>query len=76
MTILRERKVWRRAPSAVRREFEKTWKLSDGQCRNVLAALAVVRVRFTSWAQLAKAMGIHKRCLCHVVRGPTKPNAG
>ena len=39
MTILRERKVWKRASSAVPREFEKPWKLDDHECENVLAAL-------------------------------------
>jgi len=76
VTILRERKVWRRAPSPVKREFEKTWKLSDDECRNVLDAMNVMRARLGGWSRLARAMGVHKKTLSRVVTGETKASAG
>ena len=76
MTILRERKVWRRAPSPVRRDFEKTWQLNETERANVLAAMVVMRARLGGWARLARAMGIHKKCVSRVVTGETKPSAG
>lgn len=76
MTILRERKVWRRARAPAAREFEKTWKLTDDECRNVVAAMQVMHARLGGWARLARAMKVHKKCVSRVVTGETKPNAG
>jgi DNA-binding transcriptional regulator YdaS (Cro superfamily) len=60
----------------VRLDFEKTWKLTDDECRNVLDAMDVMRARLGGWSPLARAMGVHKKTLSRVVTGETKASAG
>jgi len=54
MTILRERQVWRKANVQPARPSP----LSRDEQENVRKALRVLQVRFGSWGEMAKLMGV------------------
>jgi transcriptional regulator with XRE-family HTH domain len=77
MAVLTERKVWRRTEAPVyQRRTRRAAQLNERQQANVLEALKVLRVRFGSWASLARAMGILKGAMSRVVTGESRPHAG
>lgn len=75
MTILTERKVWKRAP--VEREIRILGLTAEEQ-DNVRAAMRVLRIRHGSWAALAKALGMSFKTLKLAVskRGYRRPTPG
>ena len=77
MAILRERKVWKReAAPAYERPFARAEVLKGYEQRNVLRAMAVLRLRCGSWAKLARVLGVHKKAVSRVRTGETKPHGG
>lgn len=74
MTILRHPVIWRKPqdPNRARNSF----CLTPNEQANVKKALAVLRIRYGSWAKVAEAMGASLKTLDHAACRTGRPSAG
>ena len=74
MTVLRERQSWVKVkrPS----DFEPLDRLTSEQERHVRAAMAVLRIRFGSFAKVAKAMKVQRKTVERHASGRGRPTPG
>jgi transcriptional regulator with XRE-family HTH domain len=73
MAILRERRVWKRAP---RPRGDRIDALTPEQRANVRRTMDILRTKHGDWKRVARVMGVSSQALMRALSGTGKPGAG